>query len=251
MTGYTHIPTNDSADFYSPIFKRRHAYCKSWDLEDDRVWSNEERFLSRLKTKEERRKPMLDLRILGACRQLYEEANVILWTTNTFSFEDGPSLQKFIQGLHSTQSKKLNRMHVDMEYYSTSDEQWREALLPSLLSKLTALQTLHITFDQGDSLVSITIGNFDSWLQDQPEPPHPLLAMQALALENVTVVIGDRVYNPPSEISDDPTNLRRNDFRWTIEQKREVAENLRSSLLNGHEWVRQPKDRETTPDWPF
>ena len=68
MTGYTHIPTDDSADFYSPTFKKRHAHCKSWDLEDDRVWSDEERFLSRFKTKEERRKPMLNLRILGAYR---------------------------------------------------------------------------------------------------------------------------------------------------------------------------------------
>ena len=181
---------------------------------------------------------MLDLRILGACRQLYEEANVILWTTNTFSFEDGPSLQEFIQGLHTTQRNKLTRMHIDLEWDSTSSKQWREALLPSLVSKLNALQTLHITFDQG--YAAISIGDFFRGLQNQLEAPHPLLAMQTLALENVTVVISDRVFSQHPEISDDPNLLR-----WTIEQKREVAEGLRSSLLNGHELVRQPHGWET------
>ena len=236
MTGYTHIPTEDSADFYSPIFKNRHAHCKSWDLEDDRVWTDEERFLSRLKTKEERRKPMLDLSILGACRQMYEEANAILWTTNTFSFEDGLSLQKFIQGLHTTQSNKLTRMHIDVQWdLSGSEEQWREALLPSLLSKLNALQTLHITLDQDYS--PIDMADIDRQLENRPSVPHPLLAMQTMALKTVTVVIGDRVPVRYPGISDDPNLLR-----WTIEQKREVAEGLRSSLLNGHEWVRAPHD---------
>ena len=243
ITGYTHIPTDDSADFYSPIFKKRHAHCKSWDLEDDRVWSDEERFLSRLKTKEERRKPMLDLSILGACRQMYEEANVMLWTTNTFSFEDGLSLQKFIQGLHTTQSTKLTRMHIDMEWdLSRSEEQWREALLPSLMSKLSALQTLHITLDQ--DYFPISMADIERLFLNKPPAPHPLLAMQTLALKNVTVVIGDRVFNHHPEMLDD-----RNQLRWTIAQKREVAEGLRSSLLNGHEWVRAPHRQETqTPE---
>ena len=134
-------------------------------------------------------------------------------------------------------------MHIDMEWDSTSDEQWLEALLPSLVSKLNALQTLHITFDQGHA--AICIGDFFRPLKNLPEAPHPLLAMQTLALENVTVVIGDRVYIQHPEISDDPSNLRPNELRWTIEQKREVVEGLRSSLLNGHEWVRQHHGWET------
>ena len=77
-------------------------------------------------------------------------------------------------------------------------------------------------------------------LENQPEAPHPLLAMQTLALKNVTVVIGDRVFIRLPGISDDPNRIR-----WTVEQKREVAEGLRSSLLNGYEWLRQPHGPKT------
>ena len=186
---------------------------------------------------------MLDLSILSACRQLHEEANVILWTTNTFSFEDGLSLQNFIQGLHTTQSNKLTRMHIDVEWdLSRSEKQWREALQPSFVSKLNALQTLHITLDQDD--MPIDMADFDRQFENRPPVPHPLLAMQTMALKTVTVVIGDRVFIPPPGIIDELSVLR-----WTIEQKREVAEGLRSSLLNGHEWVRAPH-RQETQDWP-
>ena len=161
---------------------------------------------------------MLDLRILGACGQIYEEANAILWTTNTLSFEDGPSLQEFIQVLHTTQRNKLTRMHIDVAWELISAEWWRASLLPSIVSKLNALQTLHLTFKQCQYI------NPSRFPQ---EALNLLSAMQTLALKNVTVVIGERLDSPDSEMLDDP-----NEHRWTIEQKREAAEGLRSSLLN-------------------
>ena len=100
---------------------------------------------------------MLDLRVLGVYRQMYEEANAILWTTDTFSFEDGLPLQEFIQGLHMTQRSKLTRMHIDVAWNLHLAEQWRESLLPSLMSKPNALQTLDITFDQDFSCLHMNI----------------------------------------------------------------------------------------------
>lgn len=161
---------------------------------------------------------MLDLRILGACGQIYEEANAILWTTNTFSFEDGPSLHEFIQGLHTTQRNTLTRMHIDVAWEMIWADWWRTSLLPSIVSKFNALQTLHLTFKQ---CRYITPSRFPQ------EALNLLSAMQTLALKNVTVVIGDRLDSPDSEDSDDP-----DEHRWTIEQKRQAAEGLRSSLLN-------------------
>ena len=182
---------------------------------------------------------MLDLSVLGACRQIYDEAKAILWTTNTFSFEDGLSLQKFIQGLHTTQSNKLTRMHIDMEWdLSRSKEQWREALQPSLISKSNALQTLHITLDQ--DYMPIDMADIGRQFENKPPAPHPLLTLQTLTLKTVTVAIGDRVFVPYPGIPDEM-----NELRWTIAQKREVAQGLRSSLLNGHEWVREPHRQET------
>ena len=204
-----HTPSDDSAVFHSVTFKERHVYCKSWVDKIDRFFRADYRRLCRLMSTEERRKPTLDLTILGACRQMYEEANVLLWTTNTFSFEDGPTLRVFIDGLHSTQRNKLSRIHIDFEGLSFSAQQWEQALRPSFLAKLKGLRTLHATFDEFSKshYGSIT--------------PTPISVMQILPLQHVTVLIGDLFKR---RISEHDT--------WTITQKREAAEALRNKLLN-------------------
>ena len=221
MTGHTRIPSDDSADYHSVTFKQRHKHCKSWSLEDVRFYNDEQQRSFRLMTAEERRKPMLDLRILGTCRQMYEEANVLLWTTNTFSFEDSTYLRMFIDGLHSTQINKLKRMHIDFAWCIESADQWELLLRPSFLSRLSALRTLHATFDQYFLNSSIFVPDV---LAQQIVTP--LSRMQVLPLQHVTVVIGDESRGQ---------YIQR--CRWSIAKKREVAGELRNKFLdpNGHE----------------
>lgn len=215
MTG-TRIPSDDSADYHSVTFRQRHKHCKSWDRENERFYDEEQRRLFRLTTAEERRKPMLDLRILGACRQMYEEANLLLWTTNTFSFESSTLLKMFIGGLHSTQVKKLTRMHIDFAWNLDSADEWNRLLRPSFLSKLNSLRTLHATFDQNAHLPT----SFQRYIVT------PLSGMKTLPLRHVTVVVGDDTVK--SSFPQD---------RWTIAKQREVARDLRNKLLDpkGHE----------------
>lgn len=224
MTGHGHIPANDSAQFYSITFKERHVHCKSWSREDNRFFDAEQQRLFRLMSADERRKPMLDLSILGVCRQIYEEANVLLWTTNTFSFEDTTTFRTFVDGLHSTQRKKLARIHIDFAWVLFSAHEWERSLRPLLLSKLDGLRTLHATFDQYFGYHS------DILLSPSPSVVHyelpvlePLSRMQKLPLEHVTVVVGDHIkaQYPQRDMS-----------RWTITKKREVAKGLRSKLLD-------------------
>lgn len=204
-----HTPSGGSAVFHSVTFKKRHVYCKSWVNENEHFLHADYRSLSRLMTMEERRKPTLNLSILGACRQMYEEANVLLWTTNTFSFEDPPTLRVFIDGLHSTQRNKLSRIHIDFEGLSFSAFEWEQALRPSFLSKLKGLRTLHATFDEFSKHYygSIT--------------PTPMSLMQILPLQHVTVFIGNIFKRVISEHD-----------TWTLTQQREAAEALRNKLLN-------------------
>ena len=114
-------------------------------------------------------------------------------------------------------------MHIDVAWKLHLAEQWRESLLASLMSKFNALQTLHITFDQDFSCLSM---EYLFRLQN-PQVFDPLLAMQTLALKSVTAVISDRI----AERSYQRASVAYQ-RRWTIERKREVAEDLRSSLLN-------------------
>lgn len=235
MTGHTHIPSNDSADYHSVTFRQRHKHCKSWDREKERFFDEKQRTVFRRMTAEQRRKPMLDLRILGACRQMYEEANMLLWTTNTFSFEDSTCLKIFIDGLHSTQRNKLTRMHIDFAWKIDSALGWIRLLRPSFVSKFISLQTLYATFDH---YAGETANSFQQFIVA------PLTWMKMLSLRHVTVVFGD-----------DGTSIYTSIYqrhRWAIAKKREIARGLRNKLLdpNGHE-VLAAEIQAKEAEWQF
>lgn len=221
MTGHTRIPSDDSADYHCDTFKERHKHCKSWDRENERFYDENQRRLFRLMTAEERRRPMLDLRILGACRQTYEEANVLLWTTNTFSFEDSTCLKMFIGGLHSTQINRLKRMHIDFAWSIESANEWECLLRSSFVSRLNALQTLHATFDQ--YFPNSYFPNSSSFIPENfaRKIVLQLSRMRVLPLQHVTVVVGDDIRCPSTQR-----------YRWSNTHKREVAGDLRNKLLD-------------------
>ena len=202
---FARIPSNDFAEYHSTRFGERHLHCTFWKLKKSAVLFYGKQYdplcLSGLMTAEEPRKPMLDLSILGSCRQIYEEANMLLWTSNTFSFADSKTLKIFADGLHSTQIKKLARMHID---HSTS--LWERTFGLSFISRLSGLRTLHTTLESPRN-------------SNCPERSiYTLLrGMQLLPLQHVTVVVHRGSLNPHEK----PAN------HW-----RTLAENIRSKLLD-------------------
>ncbi|KAG8525216.1 uncharacterized protein KY384_008860 [Bacidia gigantensis] len=55
---------------------------------------------------------VLDLGILSSCRQLYEEAQSVLWVTNTYIFNDRSSLLEFANTLNTAQKRKLSNILI-------------------------------------------------------------------------------------------------------------------------------------------
>ena len=213
MTGNNHVPADDFAQFCNIPYRDRHAFCEPSKLEYNLLVDARRRSFG-LVIAEAQRKPMLNLSNLGACRQMYEEASVLFWTTNTFSFEAAASFRTFVDALHSTQITKLTRIHIDFALNPFWAQQWERSLPPTLISKLDGLRTLHATFDQclGFELT-----------HSQLRMLQPVSRMQILPLKHVTVVVGDH--------DNDQSPWFRKD-RWTIAQKQEVAEGLRSKLLD-------------------
>ena len=76
-TGYESFPPDQDPEFYVAGWKQRHADCYRW-----RRPGGFELQAGHLERK-------VDLNVMGTCRQLYEECNVLLWGTNTFSFVSG------------------------------------------------------------------------------------------------------------------------------------------------------------------
>ncbi len=69
----------------------------------------------------------LPLQILRSCRQMYTEANQILWSTNTFSFNRGIAFKCFMGARTLIQTRALKRLRFQMDY-SEEHKDWNSAL---------------------------------------------------------------------------------------------------------------------------
>lgn len=87
----------------------------------------------------------LDLRILRSCRQLYDECNQILWTTNTFAFSAESTLNKFMITRSPLQKKLLRTIYIRNDEYRNAFG-WNNEHPPSMkiVKSFTGLRTVHI-----------------------------------------------------------------------------------------------------------
>ena len=85
----------------------------------------------------------MHLTILRCCRQVYAEANPILWSTNTFSIHDHSTLKQFMA--ERTEVQKGMLRHLRLRFDMTQKYQLyfrRTFLTPSLMSSLSGLHHL-------------------------------------------------------------------------------------------------------------
>ena len=236
ISGRATVPEDDSPRFFVARCGERHNRCGMW--REDQL-----EFL----TQEERKARTVDLNILGVCRQLYEEANHLLWTTNVFSFDDSVSFDKFLGSLNPAQKRNLTGLHLHTKigncnhsYDTASLENWAAAFKMPYVNMLRDVQTLHICFEQrfkrsyGLSPNSI----YNRSKEDQAAYIKPFLRLRALPTKNVTVVVSDNIH----AIELDEVT----EWRWTTAQKMEYAKSIRSQLLDpqGAELVRAETEAE-------
>ena len=85
----------------------------------------------------------LDLRVLRTCRQVYREAILTLWTTNTFSFNVRSAFLEFLHGKTVEQRRMIRHVRVDISDLIILDWWLRDA--QNLLVAYTKENTLHLT----------------------------------------------------------------------------------------------------------
>ena len=230
ISGYTVVPEGESAESYIASCKDRHASCA--------MCGSGPMFVR----EEERQALRVDLNVLGVCRQLYEEANHLLWATNIFSFEDPRTFEKFFNGLNPAQKRKLTSIHISADigggaWFNSQYQRarwdshyWGKALKTSNLNMLRGVQTLHLCINQRFDCVSwhapssgseVAERQLQEGLQADLES---VLRLRALTLKHVTVVM-----------SDDAVELERNGkstYRWTATKKNEYAEGVRANIVD-------------------
>ncbi|KAL9020375.1 MAG: hypothetical protein Q9185_002349 [Variospora sp. 1 TL-2023] len=85
------------------------------------------------------------LTVLRASRQLYVEANQILWTTNTFSFTDGIALERFMKTQSIHQRRLIRSLRLEMRWDCDEvDSEWNAALSKDLIKSLSGLRSLRL-----------------------------------------------------------------------------------------------------------
>ena len=96
--------------------------------------------------------PRICLSVIRVCHQIYLEASQVLWTTNTFSFNDAWAFRVFvegnrrIQGLQPWQRRAWKNIHLDI-MVQQYDFGWECVLQPKLLLKLTGLRDLRLRIE--------------------------------------------------------------------------------------------------------
>ena len=87
---------------------------------------------------------MMDLRVLRSCRQTYVEANQLLWTTNTFSFSDAMTFERFMMTRTINQKRSIRSLRLHMEWESNEFEEWKKVLNMRLVQSLYTLRRLRL-----------------------------------------------------------------------------------------------------------
>lgn len=227
ISGHAVVPEGESPEFYVASCKERHAACKMCGSGPMFLQGNDRKALR------------VDLNVLGVCRQLYEEANHLLWATNTFSFDDPKTLQKFLASLNPAQKRNLTNIHIgtiiggyhssyaDANYRARHDDSyWGKALKLSCLNILRGVQALHLCLRQGFQCIQAYSNvsaeeMIETALQSDMDP---ILRLRTLSVKDVTVIV-----------SDDATELEKNRksvHRWTAKKKMDYAESIRVQLMD-------------------
>ena len=86
----------------------------------------------------------MHLKVLRVCRQIYSEANHVLWTTNTFSFRDTFSFVGFMEERTTPQKRLLKRLRLQMNWAWGDDRLWKHAFSTTVIISLVGLRNLRL-----------------------------------------------------------------------------------------------------------
>ena len=158
------------------------------------------------------------LSILRSCRQIYVEANNILWTANTFSFADGTAFRRFMMTRTVYQKRLIKSLRLQMDWVLYGELEWNKALTMALVPSLSALRHLRLKIEHKMSVEIHEYAKNHNGLYNTVYT-EGLKRLSTLPLNEVEIVV-----ETPKYFSED--------HLWTKEDRDGFAEGLREILLN-------------------
>ena len=163
------------------------------------------------------RKELMHLTLLRSCRQIYVEANSILWTTNTYSFKNAITFKHFMRTRSIHQKRTIRKVRFDFPLDPAGvGASWDSALNTALIRSMSGLRCLRIHLDFIMEASHYRYAKDNHLLPDFYGAGLKLLSF--LPLTEVEVYVRDPHQHWNST--------------WTKEDREEFADGLRGMLLD-------------------
>lgn len=178
----------------------------------------------------------MHLTVLRVCRQTYNEANNVLWTTNTFSFNDAdPTFVDFMESRSTPQKKLLRKLRLQMDWVYEDDKCWNRVLRITLIRSLIGLRSLRLQINHSMKAKvyqwAKARGNELGLFQMRQLEFIDKIAI--LPLTDVEVFVSDfpQLVDYPSD-EDESEPPADTSPSWTAEDRTDYAEGIRKILLD-------------------
>ena len=192
----------------------------------------------------------IPIHLLLTCRQLYHELNHILYSANTFCFQDPELLIRFISHLDSlpSGSKTLAVRHLHLHIRistRTHEEDWNRAL-SAAASHLPNLNSIDISIKQGlwnrplrdlEKRLNPSISKEDTFLVGLSglKKLQSLMEVTISVYQVVDHYAGTFVDTKVVEQESNPADPEKGKFLWSREQQREWAWDLVAGIFGREE----------------
>jgi len=140
----------------------------------------------------------LNIGFLRTCWSVYEDARLIPFSSNCFSFSHGAVFVRFVLlEIDMCRRKSLRELHF-RSTLGYSGDIWETALVPKVLSQLSGLRRINITMARFEHRLSLFQGS-SAWQQDRWV--RGFLNLHRLPLSDAAVTLWKPVWYPHHELA--------------------------------------------------
>lgn len=180
----------------------------------------------------------MHLGILRTCRQIYTEANQVLWESNIFSFNDVPSFSRFMGERNNFQKRLIKKLRLVVVFSLQGTPLWSDAITMPLIRSLQGLRELWMCIN-----ARLPASYFDEEYKARCFQTKYLEGARKLAtlpLTRAKVSISNRYLGNYDAHWESMGSYK----QWSKEQQREYAELIEARLLdvNGARLFQQEND---------
>ena len=169
---------------------------------------------------------VIHLGLLRTCRQVYTEANPVLWETNTFSFNDAHSLRCFMGEITNHQKGLMKKLRLAMIFYTGGAPLWSTPLTLPLVESFQGLRNLWLVIryrEHATRFEEIENAGLLERMVSQSMYIGGIEALATLPLTSVKVSVTNKGLGDP-----DPSGQK----QWTQQQREKYAGLIRTRLLD-------------------